>query len=115
MPRAMRIYVAGPYTAESHSGQETNTLRAIDAGIAIFQKGHMPYIPHLTHYVDLRAKQIGINLEWGDYIEWDMPWLEVCNALLYLGKSKGADLELRRARDLKKKIFYSVEEIPKIK
>lgn len=111
----MRIYVAGPYTAADQNGHELNTARAIDAGIAIFRKGHLPYIPHLTHYVDLRAKQTGIRLEWGDYIEWDMPWLEVCDAVLYLAKSKGADLELRRARSLKKRIFYSVKEIPRIK
>jgi hypothetical protein len=115
MSKPLRVYVAGPYTAADENGHERNAVRAIDAGIAIFKKGHFPYVPHLTHYVDLRAKQTGISLEWSDYIEWDMPWLELCDALLYLGKSKGADLELRRARRLKKKIFYSVEEIPEIK
>ena len=115
MSKSLRIYIAGPYTAADQNGHELNTLRAIDAGIAIFKKGHLPYIPHLTHYVDMRAKQTGIRLEWSDYIKWDMPWLELCDALLYLGKSRGADLELRRGQRLKKKIFYSIEEIPEIK
>lgn len=111
----MRIYIAGPYTAKNYNGHEANTLRAIDAGIAVFRKGHVPYVPHLTHYVDLRAKQAGIKMTWNDYIKWDLPWLDLCDALLYLDKSKGADLELRRAQKLNKRIFYSLTEIPRAK
>jgi len=113
MAESMRIYVAGPYTAADAKGHEINTSRAIDAGIAIYRKGHFPYVPHLTHFVDLRAKRTGVKLGWADYIAWDMPWLEVCDALLYLGKSKGADLELERASRLGKRIFYSLEQIPR--
>jgi len=108
----MRIYVAGPYTATSAKGHARNTARAIDAGISLFRKGHFPYIPHLTHFVDLRAKRTGIKLRWHDYIAWDMPWLEVCDGFLYLAPSKGADLELERARKLKKRIFLSIAEVP---
>src|SRR6266436_7940485 len=114
MSKPLRIYIAGPYTAQDHDGHESNTHRAIDAGIAVFRKGHYPYIPHLTHYVDLRAKGTGTNLTWADYIAWDMPWLDMCDALLYLGKSKGADIELERARKLKKEIFFSLSEIPSV-
>jgi len=112
MTKALKIYVAGPYTAANDDGHEANTHRAIDAGIRVFTKGHYPYIPHLTHYVDLRARRVGVELSWEDYIKWDMPWLKACDALLYLGKSKGADLELEMARKLKKEIFFSVSEIP---
>ncbi len=114
MSKPLRIYVAGPYTALDRNDHEANTQKAIDAGIAIFRKGHIPYVPHLTHYVDLRAKQTGIKLAWNDYIEWDMPWLDLCDALLYLGKSKGADMELERARRRKKKVFFSLAEIPQV-
>jgi len=89
------VYVAGPYSASTAERRERNVEAAVDAGVALFQRGHFPYIPHLTHFVDLRAKQTGITLEWEDYISWDLPWLERCDALLYLGSSKGADLELR--------------------
>jgi Domain of unknown function (DUF4406) len=112
MLKALRIYIAGPYTSLDEKGHELNTHRAIDAGIAVFKKGHYPYIPHLTHYVDLRAKAAGIELSWSDYIEWDLPWLDICDALLYLGKSKGADLELERAKKQKKRIYMSIAEIP---
>ena len=109
----MRIYVAGPYTAANAKGHEINTWRAIDAGIALFRKGHFPYVPHLTHFVDLRAKRTGVTLQWSDFITWDMPWLKMCDALLYLGKSKGADLELEQAKKLGKRIFFSLSEVPK--
>jgi len=112
MAKALRIYIAGPYTSLDEKGHELNTHRAIDAGIAVFKKGHHPYIPHLTHYVDLRAKAVGIELSWSDYIEWDLPWLDMCDALLFLGKSKGADLELERARKHGKRIYLSIAEIP---
>lgn len=112
MPKALRIYIAGPYTSLDENGHELNTHRAIDAGISVFQKGHYPYIPHLTHYVDIRAKAAGIELSWADYIKWDLPWLDMCDALLYLGKSKGADLELERAKEQGKRIYFSVAEIP---
>ncbi len=87
---------------------------AVDAGIAIFQCGHFPYVPHLTHYIDLRAKQTGITLKWEDFISWDLPWLERCDALLYLGSSKGADIERRLAEKLGKRIFASIKEVPVI-
>ena len=106
------VYVAGPYSASTAERLERNVEAAVDAGIAVFQRGHFPYVPHLTHYVDLRAKQTGITLEWEDFISWDLPWLERCDALLYLGSSKGADIELRLAEKLGKRIFVSLEDVP---
>jgi len=106
------VYVAGPYSANTAERLERNVEAAVDAGIAVFQRGHFPYIPHLTHYVDLRAKETGITLEWTDFMTWDLPWLERCDGLLYLGSSKGADLELRLATELGKRIFASIKEVP---
>jgi len=106
------VYVAGPYSGNTAERIERNVEAAVDAGIAVFQRGHFPYVPHLTHYVDLRAKKTGVTLEWEDFIRWDLPWLERCDALLYLASSKGADLELRFAKKLGKRIFTSIEEVP---
>ena len=46
---------------------------------------------------------------------WDAPWLRVCDALLFIAESKGANIELEEARRLGKTIFYSISEIPRIK
>ena len=112
MTKSLKIYVAGPYTANTIDQIEKNVNVAIDAAFKIFSKGHFPYIPHLTHFVDRRAKDTGVNLQWEDYIRWDMVWVETCDALLYLNSSRGADIELQAAKRLGKQIFCSVDEIP---
>ncbi len=88
--------------------------KAIDAGLQIWKRGHYPFIPHLTHYVDLLAREKGVHMDWKDYLEWDRPWLETCDALLYLAPSTGADLELTMAKNLGLRIYRDVEEIPHI-
>ena len=107
----VRIYVAGPYSADSEEDIEANVNAAIDAGIQLFRKGHSPYIPHLTHINDLRAKASHICYGWADYIRWDVPWIALCDAVLCLGESRGVKLELEEARRLGKLIFNSVNEI----
>lgn len=114
MPKSLKIYIAGAYTAATEEQIRTNVHAAIDAAFVVLSKGHFPYVPHLTHFVDQRAKETGVNLKWEDYIRWDMVWVEQCDAMLYLSSSRGADLELRAAKEWGKKIFYSLDEIPRI-
>lgn len=111
----LKIYIAGPYSAKTEQQRIRNVNLAIDAGLKLFFKGHYPYIPHLTHFIDLYAIKKSIKMKWDDYIHWDLPWLEFCDAILYLGKSNGADLELERAKKLGKKVFYLIEEIYTVK
>jgi len=110
----LKIYIAGPYSADTEHLRVRNVNIAIDAAFQLFSKGHYPYIPHLTHFIDLRANEIGHFLSWEDYIKWDLPWVGVCDALLYLRPSRGADLELQRALQLGKPVFYSVDEVPDV-
>lgn len=111
----MRIYVAGPYSGDSLEEMEANVQRAIDAGIHIWKKGHFPFIPHLLHWVDIRAAELSIPMGWEDYMLWDAPWLDDCDALFLLGESKGALIELERAKEEGKTIFYSLSAIPAVK
>jgi hypothetical protein len=104
--KQMRIYVAGPYTADTNGERVNNVEKAIDAAIGLYEKGHAPYVPHLTHFIDERAKELGIAIMREDYVRrWDKPWLEVCDALLLLADSPGAREELDTARNLGKEIF----------
>ena len=112
--KPLLIYVAGPYTASDRQEIDRNVNRAIDIGIEIFNKGHFPYVPHLTDLVDKRAKELGKELSWGDFMVWDAPWLRVCDALLFVGESRGANIELEEARRLGKTIFYSSNEVPRL-
>lgn len=112
MLHKLHIYIAGPYTAAEPASLEKNAKTAIDAGIAILKKGHIPFIPHLTHYVDLRAHELGMEISWTEYMQWDQAWLDKCDALLYLGSSRGADIELSRAVSRGMQVFHSLNEIP---
>lgn len=115
MNKPLKIYIAGPYSAETEEQRLRNVKAAIDAGVRLFLKGHFPYVPHLTHFVDERAKEIGVSFSWEDYIKWDRAWMDFCDGLLFLGSSRGADFELQIAKDLGKQIFYSVDEIAAVK
>lgn len=109
--RSLKIYVAGPYTASTSQEIEQNVERAIDAGLELLVRGHKPFIPHLTHFVELRAKDRQIDIRWTEYIEWDRAWLDTCDVLLCLGRSKGVDLELEQAANLGLPIFTEIEDL----
>jgi hypothetical protein len=110
----MKIYVAGPYTGQTKEEIEENVRKATEAGLRIWKKGHFPYIPHLTHWPDILAKELGIDMDWPDYMNWHAPWVDHCDALFLLAKSKGALLELNRVKEQGKTVFYTLEEIPTV-
>ena len=102
----MKIYIAGPY---SKGDVAVNVREAIYAGDYVSRLGHVPFIPHLTHFWHMLIPH--------DYEFWmaqDDAWLECCDAMLRLkGESAGADREEARARGLFLPIYYSVFDIPK--
>lgn len=112
--KQLRIYIASAYSAPTEAERLANTYRAIDAGIRLRQKGHIPFIPHLCHWWDARAIEQGIQFTWKDWMDYDDVWLAECDAFLYLSPSRGADIELARAKELGLRIFYSVEEVEAI-
>jgi hypothetical protein len=110
----LKIYVAGPYSACSEKEMQKNVNSAIDIGLALWKKGHYPYIPHLTHFVNSRAKENGIPMTYEEYLEWDRVWLETCDALFFLGGSNGAQTELEYANKMGKKIFFNIQNVPTV-
>lgn len=107
----MKIYIAGPYTATTDTERLANVTRAIDAGLVVWQRGHVPYIPHLTHYIDARVQERGLPIGYEEYMAYDDAWLACCEGFLYLAPSPGADRELQRAQARGMVIFYHVEEV----
>lgn len=114
----MRIYVAGPYCPQDctlHDAArvaQQNTNRAIDAGIELLEKGHHPYIPHLSHYIHQRM-HYDYDKKWYDF---DLVWLRLCEAIVMLPgweESTGARQELEEAKKLGLKIYHSLDEVPK--
>jgi hypothetical protein len=112
--RPLKIYVAGPYTADTPADVDRNVRTAMDVGVALFHKGHFPFIPHLTHYVDGRANETNRRLTWDDYMRRDLAWLEVADAFFFIKESKGAVIELEAARAAGLDIYYSLGEVPTV-
>jgi hypothetical protein len=112
--KSLKIYIAAPYTADTMEQMEANVRDVIDASLVLYAKGHFPYVPHLTHFIDMRAKELGIEMKWEDYIRWDNAWLLECDAFLYLSGSRGADLELIEAKKAGLTIYTSIEEVPTV-
>ena len=85
--------------------------RVIDIAVRLHQKGHYPFIPHLFHFVHLRTRHLGFEIDYEDYMLWHDAYLHICEAILWLDSSPGAERELNRACDLRKTIFFSEDDI----
>lgn len=115
MVRQYRIYVAGPYSPQDHTHNncvgeaEENVRKAIWVGNELIKKGHVVFVPHLSHYQ--------ANAPNGDH---NWPWYEIDNtfldnwatALFFIDHSKGADAEHERAKKKGLDIFYDLNEVP---
>ena len=116
--KRLKIFVAGPYSpirGSLHDAARTanhNTLRAIQAGISLMQKGHYPFIPHLTHFIHIQSDRAFSKAV---YRKYDIIWLKHCDALYFIGPSEGANRELRFAQKHKLRIFRSLWEVPDLK
>lgn len=99
----MRIYIAYPYT----ENPVENTKFAEEVGIQLIRMGHAPYIPH-KHTFGWEKRD---DINYDDFIRFDLEWLGVCDAILFLGESRGTLIELERAKELGLKIFRRLEEI----
>lgn len=113
--KGLRIFISGPYSAENEQQRAENAVQAVDCGIELIRKGHFPFVPHLMHWLDKRAVELGVEFSWQDFMHYDGHWLKQCDAILYLGSSKGADIEFAAARDLGLEVYYSTEEVPAAK
>lgn len=85
-----------------------NVRLACEIGDKILAKGHIPFIPHLSHFWHFLSPK--------SYDEWlriDSAIIPKCDALLRVnGESKGADMEVKLAWGLGIPVYYSLEEIP---
>ena len=102
--KSLRVYVAGPISADTHTKIALNVFQACWIAKGIILKGHFPFIPHLLWF-------LGLERSWEWWMEFDDIWLRQCEALFYIGPSRGADIELARAKERGLKIFYSLDEL----
>ena len=115
----MLILIAGPYRSGTNDDPEKmkqNLSRLEEAALPLFRMGHIPMI---GEWVALPLLKIAGSVKPGDkaYDEILYPvakrLLTKCDAVLRLeGESKGADEDVRIAKERGLKIFYKIEDIP---
>ena len=103
--KPMLIYISAPY---SIGDQISNVRFACEVGGEILTKGHIPFIPHLSHFWHFISPKT--------YDEWlriDSAIIPKCDALLRVGGiSIGADKEVELAVRNGIPVYFSLEAIP---
>ncbi|WP_433832512.1 DUF4406 domain-containing protein [Flavobacterium anhuiense] len=115
----MLILIAGPYRGGTNDDPkliQQNLEKLESVALPLFRMGHLPIIGEwlalpLLHLAG--SKQIGDSF-W-DEIQYPVAHrlLEKCDAVLRLeGESKGADNDVRIAKERGLKIYYRLEDVP---
>lgn len=115
----MLILIAGPYRSGTNDNPELiqkNLDNLEAAALPIFRKGHIPMI---GEWVALPLIKLAGSAQIGDQAWQDIQYpaahriLEKCDAVLRIeGASKGADEDVRIAREKGLQIYYNIEDIP---
>ena len=115
----MLILIAGPYRGGTNDDpvlMKKNLDFLESAALPLFRKGHVPMI---GEWVALPLLQLAGSQQPGDAV-WDEiqypvahRLLQKCDAVLRLpGASKGADEDVRIAKELGLMVYFSLEEVP---
>ncbi len=102
-----KIYISGPL---SIGDVKDNIHNAECAYVDLVDLGFAPMCPHWNNSVE--DCEIFTEFEIDDWMSLDLPWVEVCDAVLRLhGESCGADIEVGFAKAKNIKVFYSIGEL----
>ena len=121
MIKPLLILISGPYMSGTNGDEAAiaRNLKAMeDYALPIYKKGHLAVVGEWLAWPVIRQAG-GDSHSSEQFSEYQYPvahrLLEKCDAVLRIpGESKGADLEMGKARDMGKIIFQSLEEIPEL-
>jgi len=112
----MLILIAGPYRSGTNDDpqlMQQNLSRLETVALPLFRKGHIPMI---GEWVALPLMQLAGSTQPGDAVWEEVQYpvahrlLDKCDAVLRLqGASKGADEDVRIAREKGLKVYFSVD------
>ena len=115
----MLILIAGPYRSGTNDDlrlMKQNLDKLESVALPLFRKGHIPFI---GEWMALPLIRLAGSKETGDAIWEEIQYpvahrmLEKCDAVLRLdGASKGADEDVRKAKERGLKIYYRLEDVP---
>jgi hypothetical protein len=107
----MRVYVAGPYSADNVIDLLENIRKGQRASVEILLAGHEPFCPWLDYQFQFVLHD-GEYLSVEDYYRYSMAWLEVSDAIVLLDgwqASTGSLAEWRRAIKLDIRIYLGIK------
>ncbi len=115
----MMILIAGPYRGGTNDNPELmqkNLSKLESVALPLFRLGHIPMI---GEWVALPLLHLAGSKKPGDDVWNEIQYpvahrlLEKCDAVLRLdGESKGADEDVRIAKERGLKIYYRLEDVP---
>jgi hypothetical protein len=102
----MKVFISSPY---SIGDQAVNVNRQIICANELMDLGFTPFLPLLSHFQHLVHPR-----PYEDWINNDLDWLKSCDVLLRLpGESKGADMEVEKAKEYGIPVCNSIKELLK--
>jgi len=121
MSKPLLILISGPYLTGT-DGDEAKIRKNLEAmesyALPLFKKGHLGMVGEWAAWPVIKSAG-GDTHSSPEFTEYQYPvahrLLEKCDAILRIpGESRGADLEMEKARHMGKIIFTDINQIPDI-
>jgi hypothetical protein len=119
MSKSLLILISGPYLTgtDGDEAKIQKNLEAMEAyALPLFKKGHLGMVGEWAAWPVIKSAG-GDTHSSPEFTEYQYPvahrLLEKCDAILRIpGESRGADLEMEKARQMGKLIFTDIDQIP---
>jgi len=121
MSKSLLILISGPYLTgtDGDEAKIEKNLAAMEAyALPLFKKGHLGMVGEWVAWPVIKSAG-GDTHSSPEFTEYQYPvahrLLEKCDAILRIpGESRGADLEMEKARQMGKLIFTDIDQIPDV-
>jgi hypothetical protein len=121
MSKSLLILISGPYLSgtDGDEAKIQKNLEAMEAyALPLFKKGHLGMVGEWAAWPVIKSAG-GDTHSSPEFTEYQYPvahrLLEKCDAILRIpGESRGADLEMEKARHMGKIIFTDLDQVPDV-
>ena len=108
----MRIMVAGPYSAPSEEQRRLNAQKINCAAAEVLKRGHIPIVGVNAALPIVEAAGLEGEEKYEGIMRISFSLAEICEAILYIGTSKGVEMEKERFSLRGLPVYASLSEVP---